>query len=139
MRVVKFRAISIENKPELGIKIGDFVYGDFAQFGRATISWYIKQNPHLTVKLECKVKIETLGQYIGITLNNVEIYEGDLIADQYDNKYEVTFSDVSGAWELHGDNMHEQIPAYDINPKSNTLIGNIHQVLNPKNHKYLGG
>ena len=114
MREIKFRAISISND----ISLGDWVYGTF----------YKTKNDYYMVEeltgSHVKIDPETIGQYIGLKVGDVEIYEGDIV--KHDNGTQFVEYDLALLSYQMGLSNHvcdQEVGVYD----EVKVIGNIHE------------
>lgn len=119
MRVIKFRGKRLDN--------GEWVYGDLLRMHGVP---YIYPDPAPNGWNDYKVIPDTVGQFTGLLdKNGKEIYEGDIVANDFGNAYIVNMVVewcTDGYWALHeidGDDTMHFVADY---LKEIELIGNIH-------------
>lgn len=87
-REIKFRGKRVDN--------GEWVYGMldciYKEDGFTTISYVDNEGFYC----EDKVDYETVGQFTGIVIDNQEIYEGDILTDEFEmDLYVIVFEEGS--------------------------------------------
>eukprot|EP00919_Chromeraceae_sp_WS-2016_P040608 GHVR01096926.1.p1 GENE.GHVR01096926.1~~GHVR01096926.1.p1 ORF type:complete len:129 (+),score=16.25 GHVR01096926.1:153-539(+) len=123
MREIKFRGKRIDN--------GEWVYGFLVRE-----DFYTGENPNkwmiMCENVDYGVIPETVGQYTGLKANGVEIYEGDLLSNNFKTDKEV-IREVKfnkGKWLLISIKGDTQLPKavslYDFHQLNYEVIGNIH-------------
>lgn len=78
-REIKFRAKAVVNDKNIGVKVGDFVYGSFIKtdVDAPCIVW--------GDGLQMEIDESTLGQFIGLVdERRAKIWEGDVLANTVD-------------------------------------------------------
>lgn len=127
-REIKFRGKRLDN--------GEWVYGSLIIRHGA---YYIAVSMFDLVKqdCECPVAPATVGQYTGLKDDkNKEIYDGDIVQDEYEGVAKVCFDSYS--WQLIygiGDDGNQVQSFEELDGLRIAIIGNIHdnpELLNTK-------
>ena len=119
MRTIKFRGKRLDNS--------EWVYGDLLRMHGVP---YIYPDPAPDGWNDYEVIPDTVGQFTGLLdKNGKEIYEGDIVANDFGNAYIVNMTVewcTDGFWALHeidGDDTMHFVADY---LKEIEIIGNIH-------------
>ena len=109
---------------------GKWVYGSHVKTG-VGLHYIIPQNLISNDIMQFKVNKDTVGQFTGLKdKNDKEIYEGDIVCDQYANFYTPIFRNgIYMAYNVEYLNLTKQEPSTQFNVVWNNgceIIGNIY-------------
>lgn len=126
MRKIKFRALAVVNDKRNGIKVGDFVFGQYIESGVDAPCIVFGDGEQI------EVDRKTLGQFIDINIGGVEFYEGDIYVGNYGGGPQVVefkVAKVSNTYG-HGDHGTDRTSGFCISGYYGNefkVVGNIHQ------------